>query len=54
MMVVNIVDFFDEYCRRQDIRHQKTPKTPQLNGLIESMNRTLMEDIDGESQMFVF
>ncbi|RVX00702.1 Retrovirus-related Pol polyprotein from transposon TNT 1-94 [Vitis vinifera] len=35
---------FDEYCRQHDIRHQKTPpKTPQLNGLAERMNRTLVE-----------
>ncbi|CAA0840499.1 Unknown protein [Striga hermonthica] len=35
---------FDEYCRQQGIRHQKTPpKTPQLNGLAERMNRTLVE-----------
>ena len=35
---------FDEYCKHQGIRHQKTPpKTPQLNGLAERMNRTLME-----------
>ena len=31
---------FDEYCKHQGIRHQKTPpKTPQLNGLVERMNR---------------
>jgi len=37
---------FDEYCRQQGIRHQKTPpKTPQLNGLAERMNRTLMERV---------
>ena len=37
---------FDEYCRRQGIRHQKTPpKTPQLNGLAERMNRTLVERV---------
>ncbi|KAL6318202.1 hypothetical protein AAG906_035707 [Vitis piasezkii] len=35
---------FDEYCRQHGIRHQKTPpKTPQLNGLVERMNRTLVE-----------
>ncbi|RVW22382.1 Retrovirus-related Pol polyprotein from transposon TNT 1-94 [Vitis vinifera] len=35
---------FDEYCRQHGIRHQKTPpKTPQLNGLAERMNRTLVE-----------
>lgn len=37
---------FDEYCRSQGIRHQKTPpKTPQLNGLAERMNRTLVERV---------
>ena len=37
---------FDEYCKHQGIRHQKTPpKTPQLNGLAERMNRTLMERV---------
>ena len=31
---------FDNYCKSQGIRHQKTPsKTPQLNGLAERMNR---------------
>ncbi|CAA0831359.1 Uncharacterized mitochondrial protein AtMg00300 [Striga hermonthica] len=35
---------FDEYCRQHGIRHQKTPpKTPQLNGLVERTNRTLVE-----------
>jgi len=37
---------FDKYCREQGIRHQKTPpKTPQLNGLAERMNRTLVERV---------
>lgn len=37
---------FDEYCAQQGIRHQKTPpKTPQLNGLAERMNRTLVERV---------
>ena len=37
---------FDEYCKHQGIRHQKTPpKTPQLNGLAERMNRILMERV---------
>ncbi|KAL6314361.1 hypothetical protein AAG906_021191 [Vitis piasezkii] len=37
---------FDEYCRQHGIRHQKTPpKTPQLNGLVERMNRTLVERV---------
>nr|AAV88069.1 hypothetical retrotransposon [Ipomoea batatas] len=37
---------FDEYCRRYGIRHQKTPpKIPQLNGLAERMNRTIMERV---------
>nr|KYP47622.1 Retrovirus-related Pol polyprotein from transposon TNT 1-94 [Cajanus cajan] len=35
---------FDVYCKQQGIRHEKTPpKTPQLNGLVERMNRTLLE-----------
>ncbi|KAH0751916.1 hypothetical protein KY285_005064 [Solanum tuberosum] len=35
---------FDEYCKHQGIRHQKTPlKTSQLNGLAERMNMTLIE-----------
>ena len=37
---------FDEYCKHQGVRHQKTPpKTPQPNGLAERMNRTLMERV---------
>ena len=37
---------FDEYCKHQGIRHQKTPpKTPQLNSLAERMNMTLMERV---------
>ena len=37
---------FDEYCKALGIRHQRTPpKTPQLNGLAERMNRTLMERV---------
>lgn len=37
---------FDAYCRQFGIRHQKTPpKTPQLNGLAERMNRTIVERI---------
>ena len=37
---------FDEYCKHQGIRYQKSPpKTPQLNGLVERMNRTLMERV---------
>ena len=35
---------FDKYCKHQGIRHQRTPsKTPQLNGLAERINMTLME-----------
>ena len=34
---------FDEYCRNHGIQHQKKPpKTPQLNGIAERMNRTLV------------
>ena len=37
---------FDNYCKSQGIRHQKTPpKTLQLNGLTERMNRTLVERV---------
>lgn len=37
---------FDMYCKQQGIRHQTTPpKTPQLNGLAERMNRTLIERV---------
>ncbi|XP_069144606.1 uncharacterized protein [Solanum lycopersicum] len=35
-----------KYWREKGIRHQKTPpKTPQLNGLVERMNRTLVERV---------
>ena len=35
---------FHKYCRQHGIQHQRTPpKTPQLNGLAERMNRTLVE-----------
>ncbi|RDX93045.1 hypothetical protein CR513_24747, partial [Mucuna pruriens] len=35
---------FGVYCKKQGIRHEKTPlKTPQLNDLAERMNRTLIE-----------
>ncbi|GJS04087.1 putative RNA-directed DNA polymerase [Tanacetum coccineum] len=37
---------FDAYCREHGIQHQKTPpKTPQLNGLAERMNITLVERV---------
>ena len=37
---------FDVYCKQQGIRHEKTPpKTTQLNGLAERMNRTLIERV---------
>ncbi|GJS93442.1 retrovirus-related pol polyprotein from transposon TNT 1-94 [Tanacetum coccineum] len=37
---------FDAYCREHGIQHQKTPpKTSQLNGLAERMNRTLVERV---------
>ena len=37
---------FDDYCRQNGIRHQKTlPETPQLNGLAKRINRTLIERI---------
>ncbi|CAA7059133.1 unnamed protein product [Microthlaspi erraticum] len=37
---------FDAYCKEHGIRHQFTPpKTPQLNGLAERMNRTIVERV---------
>nr|GFA75333.1 retrovirus-related Pol polyprotein from transposon TNT 1-94 [Tanacetum cinerariifolium] len=37
---------FDAYCGEHEIQHQKTPpKTPQLNGLAERKNRTLVERV---------
>ncbi|GKD29930.1 putative RNA-directed DNA polymerase [Tanacetum coccineum] len=37
---------FDVYCKEHGIQHQKTPpRTPQLNGLAERMNRTLVERV---------
>ena len=37
---------FDAYCKEKGIRHQFTPpKTPQLNGVAERMNKTLMERV---------
>ncbi|KAJ9556141.1 hypothetical protein OSB04_010755 [Centaurea solstitialis] len=37
---------FDDYCREHGIRHQNSPpKTPQLNGLAEHMNRTLAKHV---------
>ena len=37
---------FDNYCKSQEIHHQKSsPKTSQLNGLAERMNRTLVERV---------
>lgn len=37
---------FHKYCVGHGIRHQTTPpKTPQLNGLAERKNRTLMERV---------
>nr|GEV02725.1 retrovirus-related Pol polyprotein from transposon TNT 1-94 [Tanacetum cinerariifolium] len=37
---------FDAYCIEHGMQHQKTPpKTPQLNGLAEWMNRTLVERV---------
>ncbi|GKE95032.1 putative RNA-directed DNA polymerase [Tanacetum coccineum] len=36
----------EAYCREHGIQHQKTPpKTSQLNGLAERMNRTLVERV---------
>mgnify|MGYP002776927230 CR=1 FL=1 len=37
---------FEEYCRNQGIRLEYTvPKTPELNGLAERMNQTVMERV---------
>ncbi|WVZ07206.1 hypothetical protein V8G54_020552 [Vigna mungo] len=37
---------FDAYCRQYGIAHEKTlPKTSQLNGLVERMNKTLIERV---------
>jgi len=37
---------FYQYCKQQGIRHQRTPpKTPQLNGVAERMNITLVERV---------
>jgi len=45
-MLVNIVDLSMNIIRQQGIRHQKTPpKTPQLNGLAERLNRILMKRV---------
>ena len=35
----------DEYYRKQGIRHLKTPPNPQLNGVVEKMNMTLVERV---------
>ncbi|GJT71001.1 putative RNA-directed DNA polymerase [Tanacetum coccineum] len=43
---VEYIGPFDAYCREHGIQHQKTPpKTPQLNGLAERMNITLVERV---------
>jgi transposase InsO family protein len=35
---------FDDYCSYHEIRREKTiPGTPQENGVLERMNRTIME-----------
>ena len=35
---------FDSYCSYNGIRREKTvPETPQENGVLERMNRTIME-----------
>mgnify|MGYP000417973794 FL=1 len=37
---------FQEYCRAQGIRLEYTvPKTPELNGIAERMNQTIMERV---------
>ena len=38
--------YFEEYYKAQGIRIEYTvPKTPELNGLAERMNRTIMERV---------
>lgn len=40
------IGLFDVYYRQQGIHHQKSPpKTPQLNSVVERMNRTLMKRV---------
>ena len=40
---------FESYCNGQGIKLEKTvPKTPQLNGVAERMNRTIEERIYAE------
>jgi transposase InsO family protein len=35
---------FDQFCKQCGIAHQNTtPYTPQQNGVVEIMNKTLME-----------
>lgn len=37
---------FEAYCKTHGIRHEKTPpKTPQMNGIAERMNRTIAEKV---------
>ena len=37
---------FEEYCKSQGIKLEYTvPKTSELNGLVERMNRTIMERV---------
>ncbi|GAA0171470.1 transmembrane signal receptor [Lithospermum erythrorhizon] len=37
---------FDQYCKAKGIRHeQSVPKTPQHNGVVEKMNRTIIEKV---------
>ena len=41
---------FEEYCRSKGIRLEFTvPKTPELNGLAERMNRTIMERVQSNA-----
>ena len=37
---------FEDYCKTHGIKHEKVPpKTPQMNGLAERMNRTIAEKV---------
>uniref|UniRef100_A0A251V331 Putative zinc finger, CCHC-type n=1 Tax=Helianthus annuus TaxID=4232 RepID=A0A251V331_HELAN len=39
-------DHFDQFCRKYGIaRHRTVPGTPQQNGLVERMNRTLLNKV---------
>jgi transposase InsO family protein len=54
LLICNIIDnggeyfskSFEEYCSKRGIKHVKTfPCTPQQNGMVERMNRTIVEKV---------